>query len=572
MKGIICLLLLSVTLRAVSQDKSLHVYQVDALEKVLKERVYFKNETDTLRVARGETASAQFVVRANRDLVGLDAHVTAMVDGRAALGKASTGWVGYVKVGRRYGNPSKDILHSASGYFPDPILTDTVMDLDQGDIQPLWVSVKVPLNAAAGLYAGKVLISAKVQGKRQTFSKQLFIRVYPVSVPHTSLWVTNWMSFAPENLAYMNHGKNVATFSPLYWQLLEQFAKMAGSHGQNMYRIFPVWLTSYTLNNGKYGFDFSHFDQEVEMFQRDGNLQRIEGGHLAWRSGGDWAAPYFVEVPVKEKKSNDQDAPGAALVTHTDGMHLVKLALSDPRTDQFLSQFLPALRKHLEEKGWLEKYVQHIGDEPADGNAASYQKISEYVRKYLPGVKILDAVTASRSLEGSIDIWCPVLDLFKKDYGYFDTLRRRGNELWFYTCVVPQGNFANRFIELPLVQTRLLHWIDYKYQATGYLHWGYNFWTGFEDPLQETARHRGMLPGGDCFIVYPGYHKLYSSIRLEAMRDGIYDYELLRMLQTRDAAKANEIVSAVVLNIDEYDSEVHHFREMRRQLLEALSE
>lgn len=571
MKRIVCLMLIGVSLRAFSQERPMHVYQIDALSKVLKERVYFKNETDTLRVARGETASAQFVIRANRDLKDLDARVVHITDGRAVIDQVSTGWVGYVKVGRHYNKPSKDILHSASGYFPDPIFTDTTMDLDQGDIQPLWVSVKIPLNIPAGLYQGKVEIFAHVQGKRLSSTKELYIRVYPVSVPKTSLWITNWMSFGPGNLAYMNHGKDVEAFSPLYWQLLKQFARMAGSHGQNMYRIYPVWLTRYRIEGGKYHFDFSHFDQEVELFSKEGNLQRIEGGHLAWRSGK-WTDPYFVEVPVKEKRPGDHNAPGEALVTQKDGMHFVKLAVSDPRVDNFLSQFLPALREHLKNKGWLDKYIQHVGDEPVDANADSYKKISGYVHRYMPGVKVVDAVTASRSLGGSIDIWCPVLDLFKKDYAYFDSLRQRGNELWFYTCVIPQGNYANRFIELPLVQTRLLHWIDYKYHASGYLHWGFNFWSGFDDPLQETARHRGMLPGGDCFIVYPGYHKLYSSIRLEAMRDGVYDYELLRMLQQKNAGKASDIASSVVLNIDEYDSEVQHFRKMRKQLLEALSQ
>lgn len=41
------------------------------------------------------------------------------------------------------------------------------------------------------------------------------------------------------------------------------------------------------------------------------------------------------------------------------------------------------------------------------------------------------------------------------------------------------------------------------------------------------------LPGGDSWIVYPNNGKLYGSIRLEAMRDGIADYTLLKMLERR---------------------------------------
>ncbi len=42
-----------------------------------------------------------------------------------------------------------------------------------------------------------------------------------------------------------------------------------------------------------------------------------------------------------------------------------------------------------------------------------------------------------------------------------------------------------------------------------------------------------ILPGGDCWICYPAYKNIYPSIRLEAMRDGIVDYELLKMYSER---------------------------------------
>ena len=564
------LFIILISVQVAAQNKTFQVYQVDPLIKVLKERNYFKDRADTLRVARGETAAFQLVVKAKEELKHLSATVEGISNGSFTLQKHTLRWVGYVKVGRKYKKPSKDLLHSVSDYFPDPLLDDTSWLVHPGEVQPLWLSVPIPLNTPPGVYKGTVVLSSG-RGKRNKQSRTFYIKVYPVSVPETSLWVTNWMSFGPGNLAYMNNGHAVETFSPLYWDLLRKFAVMAGSHGQNMYRIYPLWLTKYTLKNGRYQFDFSNFDKTVALFQEAGHLKRIEGGHLAWRSGK-WEDPYFVEVPVQDKRPSDKPSPGNAIMDKTSGMQLVKLPLSDERAKRFLQQFLPALRDHLKQKGWLGAYIQHIADEPVDDNAASYKAISEIVRRYLPGVKIVDAVTASKSLSGSIDIWCPVLDLFGKEYDFFKKLREQGKDLWFYTCVIPQGNYANRFIELPLIQTRILHWINFKYKASGYLHWGYNFWSGFDNPLEETARHLGMLPGGDCFIVYPGYHKLYSSIRLEAMRDGIYDYELLHMLERKDAQKARSIVGAVVLDFDEYDSEVVHFRKMRKKLLEALSE
>ena len=99
----------------------------------------------------------------------------------------------------------------------------------------------------------------------------------------------------------------------------------------------------------------------------------------------------------------------------------------------------------------------------------------------------------------------------------------------------PQDEYANRFIEQPLIKTRLLHWINFRFGATGYLHWGWDFWS--DNCLEETAgiipEAGNIMPGGDAFITYPGNGKILSSIRLEAMRDGIVDYELLKMLEQR---------------------------------------
>ena len=185
-------------------------------------------------------------------------------------------------------------------------------------------------------------------------------------------------------------------------------------------------------------------------------------------------------------------------------------------------------------------------------------------------VKILDAVLTSKELAGTIDVWVPVLDVLHRDYAFYQDLQKQNKEVWFYTCVMPRGNYANRFIELPLIQTRLLHWINFKYDITGYLHWGLNYWE--KDQMHiDASRDRGKLPAGDHCIVYPGYRKLYTSIRFEAMRDGIDDYQLLRMVEAMDSAKAKGFANNLVLNFDSYDNSVTHFRKVRKEMLDFLA-
>lgn len=570
MKKLIGLCLMLLTMGVSGQEKSLYLYQVDPLEKVLKDRIYFRDQVDTIAVARGETATVQIVLKTNKELIGVSADVANISNGTSKL-QGRTGWIGYVRAGRKYSPTSKDLLRSASDFFPDPILTDTILNLQQGEIEPLWITIPIPLSAKPGLYKGLVIIKGLANKKKEQYKKEFYIRVYPVNIAKTSLLVSNWSAhYSTITLSYLNNNKPVDRYSPLYWELIQKHAEIMASHGQNVHRIYPVWNTTFDYKDGKYSFDFSNFDKEAEIFDKVGALERIEGGHLGWRSGG-WDDPYFVEVPVPDTEENKKLLKSPSPLDVVNGMRLVKLPLEDTRTKEFLDQFLPALKVHLEKKGWLDRYMQHIADEPVSKNAASYVGISNYVKKHLPGVKIIDAVLTSKELRGGIDVWVPVLDVFHKDYKFYQELQKEGKEIWFYTCVGPRGNYANRFIELPLIQTRYLHWINYKYNAIGYLHWGLNYWGGPNALYDDASRDGGKLPAGDHSIIYPGYRKLYSSIRFEAMRDGIYDYELLKMVEKKNSEKAKSFVNSIILNFDNYDGSISYFRKIRKQMLQFLS-
>jgi len=67
-------------------------------------------------------------------------------------------------------------------------------------------------------------------------------------------------------------------------------------------------------------------------------------------------------------------------------------------------------------------------------------------------------------------------------------------------------------------------WHAAAYGYDGFLRWAYDSWTA--DPSRD-ARHL-LWPAGDCFLVYPGAR---SSIRFERLREGIVDFEKIRVLR-----------------------------------------
>jgi hypothetical protein len=140
----------------------------------------------------------------------------------------------------------------------------------------------------------------------------------------------------------------------------------------------------------------------------------------------------------------------------------------------------------------------------------------------------MDAIESPHCDE-RLEIWVPKLDHLAAWYDAYKEAQGKGNELWFYTVgIFQKGSYPNKTADVALIESRLLHWLNYRFGVTGYLHWGFNAWT--DDPFEAPGQHRG-----DGWHVYPKEDGLLNSLRWEQMRNGIQDYEYFRMLEDKIA-------------------------------------
>ncbi|MBI3920857.1 MAG: DUF4091 domain-containing protein, partial [Armatimonadetes bacterium] len=241
---------------------------------------------------------------------------------------------------------------------------------------------------------------------------------------------------------------------------------------------------------------------------------------------------------------------------------------TDRKTGQAISieieQFLPDLQRHLEEKGWLEKTALHIGDEPIPVNVASWREQSERAHRAAPKMKRIDAIHVPPSeVAGNLEVLVPQLNYFEQWLPQFKDAQAKGSELWFYIAWVPQGKFTNRLIDYACVKTRLIHWINFLHGATGYLHWGLTFWTN------EDFSDMGFAPG-DNWIIYPGKWGPRSSLRWEAMRDGLEDFTYFTMLARKSPGRAKELLKQTLRSATDYDRDAGRLEQVRRQVAREL--
>lgn len=524
----------------------LRIYQVDPLVKVLYCDSVFPTTVDTLRVARGENAVLQLVLSSDVDIDSLSAEETCQ-----ALGEAHIGWVHDV-YNTNVSAGASDLISTAENYYPDPILDDCEESVKAGGHRTLWVDIDVPRDAKPGLYKGTVSVRGmKTDGKSVKARHRFYVQIYPVTLPEKQqLKVVNWYTHSTFNYLSMD-GKGVDPHSDYYYQLLQLIAEKGAEYGQNCWLIGVKPECVLNADSTDIVLDYTCFDRTVETLIEHGNLQTFCAHHIGGRfEGAAWSdGMCFGIYTVVDKKIVYEHVP-----------------YDDPRLEPFINTFFGQFEAHLREKGWLDICYQHIADEPDRMGTASQQSwsaVAAMIKRAAPGIRTIDA---SFEIIDNQDV--SVVQLAEN----IATMPPvpEGSERWMYTCTGPQGNYANRFIQQPLLKTRILHWINYRYNECGYLHYGLNWWSFSKDPLHDATPSTDW-PGGDCYIIYPGKEKVYPSIRLSAMRDGIRDYDLLKMAEAIDADKARAWCSSMILGPDSYDMDIHHFRTVRREILEFLS-
>lgn len=536
------------------------VWFVDSLVKIFPADVAGAHRlaSPELIAARNGHASLQLAIRSNAGLSGVSAEVASLKDhsGRTLAG-ATVRPIGYVVVGTHTKNtPPDELVGEAPGWFPDP-LTGFPLDIQANRTHALWISVAVPADAVPGEYRGDVLVRA---GNQEVARASFRVRVMSAKVPEArTLKVTNWFNLDGK-ASKQFYG--VELFSPEWWTLVENIARVMAEHRQNVVITPLMELVEPRVEGGELRYDFANFDRWVETFRRAGVIGYIEGSHLLGRGSNSYEGSTQADTfQIVDGKIQNVVVPAG-----------------DPRAERFLAGFLSALNAHLEEKKWKSLYFQHILDEAHGPEPPVYAQFAGYVRRYMPGVATMDAVDAEHmpaELKENCNVWVPILGNFSDQMELIARRQASGHEVWFYTCLFPNERHLNRLIDYPLLKVRLLHWLNFRYGLTGYLHWGWNYWS--PEPMNDTQpvidANTELLPPGDAFIVYPdrANKSVLSSIRLEAMREGIEDYELLRALKAKNPTQADQLAKAVIRDFTDYIRDPAAFRKLERQLLEELS-
>ena len=187
-------------------------------------------------------------------------------------------------------------------------------------------------------------------------------------------------------------------------------------------------------------------------------------------------------------------------------------------------------------------------------NLATYTEIDEaFYDQMIQSIQEIRYITTTRYAENYdpyIDVYCPMFSDFEAGLatGVYDN----EDEIWWYGAVGPKNPYPTYHLDDVLLSSRMVGWLQAIYGIEGNIYWGFDIYgdyTGgmwnYRDEYYETDPGHYHNVHGDGYLVYPG--KQYGvdgpvpSIRLESIRDGYEEYELLYAIQEQYKALGESI-------------------------------
>ena len=396
-------------------------------------------------------------------------------------------------------------------YLADALASQPPGRLPRSYPSMIWVSIDVPSGSEPGEYGGSVTIRSPSGGEA---ALQIALDVLPWQVPplsegrfHLDLWQFPVSILERYRDAYPN--RPIAPWSEEHFRLLEPFYRYLGELGQRTVTTYikeraqgaPSMIRWIALDNGqRWRFDYSAFDAYVERLATWGIDKQISAfSPVGWNPD---VIPFWDEASGEEKVF---DAP-------------IGSDIYNALWDHFLTDF----KAHLLEKGWFEKTVLYMDEVPQEQMEAAIALIRYNDENWKIGLAYGHAPD-DRVVRSLYDV-----------SGYYESeldVQTYDNQLTtFYTsCSLTRPNNYVAANANP-ADLAAMPWYALARGHDGHLRWAFDNWKAL-DPLDLRD---GAHTAGDFSFVYRSSNgadmTLLPSVRSELLRDGIEDYEKLRIL------------------------------------------
>ena len=389
----------------------------------------------------------------------------------------------------------------------------------------LWFTVNESQKTLdAGEYTVTVEFLDAHKDEEKVHEETVKVKILDEKLPAQKLMYTNWL-----HCDCISDFHNVEIFSDGFFKILENYVRVAATHGMNMVMLpaftppldtpvgkerMTAQLVKVTYTRGKYKFDFSLMKRYIDVCKRAG-AKYFEHSHLFSQWGATAAPKIVATVKGKEKRIFGWDT-----------------VASGEEYAAFLKAYLREAKKFLAEEKLSKKVLFHVSDEPADFMLPTYLKALDVIKDELEGYMTGDALSHYEVYEKS-SVKYPIVATHM-----IDTFKGV-KDLWaYYTGEQTAEGMSNRLLGTPPEWNRIIGVQMFSYNVKGFLHWAYNFYYGvlshgLIDPRVDVCGF-GPLSAGAGNMVYPTNDgSVMPSIRQKVFFEGINDQRALDLLEKK---------------------------------------
>ncbi len=356
---------------------------------------------------------------------------------------------------------------------------DALLPLEQGIFStaaPLAIitTIRIPHNLPKGIYTYDLIFADKERTYRQTLKLRVFDFDLPDDLPITILGI--FRHYEPSSWFRTGPGKN----SEEYLNLLREY-------------YFNIRSQKINALGNPYPFPLGKLTKEtkIESFQDYHKIITYALNDLGFQ---------YISIPHLEGWKTI-DRPGD---TFKPRAHLL----------------FPLYQDYLRRNGWTGRALNYVADEPRKADFSEAFQAFQLAKTQAPAIMTLSAGADPdpKFLE--------VINIWVMHGGHFSekelaAAREQGQKRWLY---------INRLhgIDQPLAHQRLIGWLLYEYQFSGYLLWGLNFWP--ENPWSAPPGPSDYWRRGTFYYPHPKTGQPVATYRLLSLVRGFEDYQYLMLL------------------------------------------
>ncbi len=469
----------------------------------------------TLTAWKGEKLNAQLLVWAKTNVPSIKVSISDLKSNNGHTLSKSTSSIGFVDyvitdefaAGCGYRKPED----FASSLVADPINTAAISTpLKKDNVQPIWLSIKIPSNTPEGNYVATVTVKAD-----KTYQLKLIVKVLERTLPAPSQWSFNldfWQH--PAAVARVH---NVELWSDAHFDLMRKYYTILADAGQKnitasivdepwghqTYDDYPSLVKWTKKKDGSWMYDYSLFDKYISFVMSCGINQRINCYSMVpWKI----AFQYYDENLGKNTVFTG--------------------AIGSIEYNIFWTSMLKDFTKHLKQKGWFSITAIAMDERPMP----TMQSVIKLLKQIDPEWKITLAGEYHPEIEQDIFDYC-IASYHSFPDAILKKRQQQGKLSTWYTCCTEK--YPNGFTFSPPAEHVWLGWYTAAKNMNGYLRWAYNSWP--KEPLKDSRFT--AWPAGDTFQVYPGP---LTSIRFEKLIEGIQDFEKIKILKEQYKKEGKE--------------------------------